>query len=363
MKVDTTIARWTASRCGCLVRLLPPLLLGCIASSLQGAAGVTVTEVRLQTDSATQDQFVLEGEPASLVCFFQLKPNEEIQRVTWLKDGTDEVYVWRRKFQPLARLLFQDRTDLSNRSPSFVKIDSAHRSMQGNYTCRVETDKGVSENDFYLIVIVDSCKEQSWTTYSDRIGCTEEIRLDCTGMHPKPSPACGVYNEATQSYLSTVPFDTVHLVNGTYDVKLHKIFRIKDWIEYRNISFRCHVIVLGTEWRTGMTHRLFGDPGCLKDPPEVRNGSFNLTGEQTCWGTPAEGAVVQYSCPVGLSVRGHQKMVCKNGTWVGVVGNRNLDELNYSPLEIISCEEDSASSVNVSMGLLLFLMVCSLHIQ
>lgn len=80
-----------------------------------GAAGVTVTDVRLQTDSATQDQFVLEGEPASLVCFFQLKPNEEIQRVTWLKDGTDEVYVWRRKFQPLARLLFQDRTDLSNR--------------------------------------------------------------------------------------------------------------------------------------------------------------------------------------------------------------------------------------------------------
>ena len=37
-------------------------------------------------------------------------------------------------------------------------------------------------------------------------GCTEEIRLDCTGMFPKPSPACGVYNEATQSYLSTVSF-------------------------------------------------------------------------------------------------------------------------------------------------------------
>ncbi|OQR72785.1 hypothetical protein BIW11_03712 [Tropilaelaps mercedesae] len=46
--------------------------------------------------------------------------------------------------------------------------------MQGNYTCRVETDKSVSENDFYLIVIVDSCKEQSWTTYSDRID------LSCT---------------------------------------------------------------------------------------------------------------------------------------------------------------------------------------
>ncbi|OQR72784.1 hypothetical protein BIW11_03713 [Tropilaelaps mercedesae] len=89
----------------------------------RGAAGVTVTEVRLQTESATQDQFVLEGEPASLVCFFQLKPNEEIQRVTWLKDGTDEVYVWRRKFQPLARLLFQDRTDLSNsRRLCFIKV-------------------------------------------------------------------------------------------------------------------------------------------------------------------------------------------------------------------------------------------------
>ena len=45
-------------------------------------------------------------------------------------------------------------------------------------------------------------------------------------------------------------------------------------------------------------------------------------------------------------------MVCKNGTWVGVIGNRNLDELNYSPSEVISCGE----FVNIASFVLLFFL-------
>ncbi|XP_037558231.1 uncharacterized protein LOC119435447, partial [Dermacentor silvarum] len=117
-----------------------------------GVLGVVVTEVRLLSDS-NKTQYVLQGEGATLLCFFVLSPGEDLRRVLWFKDGA-EVYVWRKGRRPLARNLFDKRVDLSNRSPSFITILSADMSMQGNYTCRVETDAGVSQNDLFLTVIV-----------------------------------------------------------------------------------------------------------------------------------------------------------------------------------------------------------------
>ncbi|KAH9368906.1 hypothetical protein HPB48_004405 [Haemaphysalis longicornis] len=122
----------------------PPLFLSVL--------GVVVTEVRLLSDS-NKTQYVLQGEGATLLCFFVLSPSEELRRVLWFKDGA-EVYVWRRGRRPLARNLFDKRVDLNNRSPSFISILSAHMSMQGNYTCKVETDSATSQNDFFLTVIV-----------------------------------------------------------------------------------------------------------------------------------------------------------------------------------------------------------------
>ncbi|XP_049525258.1 uncharacterized protein LOC119455782 isoform X4 [Dermacentor silvarum] len=282
---------------------------------LFGVLGVVVTEVRLLSDS-NKTQYVLQGEGATLLCFFVLSPGEDLRRVLWFKDGA-EVYVWRKGRRPLARNLFDKRVDLSNRSPSFISILSAHMSMQGNYTCKVETDLGTSQNDFFLTVIVDSCKEDSWTTFSDRVSCTETVELDCGGMFPKPSPACGVYNDQTGVYLNTVPFDRVEpAANSTYEVRLHRVFQVRDWLTFRNLTFRCHIIVLGTDWRSGISHKLFGDAGCPPDPPEIVNGYYNVSGEETCWRTPSEGSVTRYYCLEGFELRGPRELVCRNGSWV-----------------------------------------------
>ncbi|KAH9368914.1 hypothetical protein HPB48_007092 [Haemaphysalis longicornis] len=130
------------------LQVIFPLFGSCPA----GVLGVVVTEVRLLSDS-NKAQYVLQGEGATLLCFFVLSPREELRRVLWFKDGA-EVYVWRRGRRPLARNLFDKRVDLNNRSPSFISILSAHMSMQGNYTCKVETDSATSQNDFFLTVIV-----------------------------------------------------------------------------------------------------------------------------------------------------------------------------------------------------------------
>lgn len=286
-----------------------------LVAAVSGVLGVVVTEVRLLSDS-NKTQYVLQGEGATLLCFFVLSPGEDLRRVLWFKDGA-EVYVWRKGRRPLARNLFDKRVDLSNRSPSFITILSAHMSMQGNYTCKVETDLGTSQNDFFLTVIVDSCKEDSWTTFSDRVSCTETVELDCGGMFPKPSPACGVYNDQTGVYLNTVPFDRVEpAANSTYEVRLHRVFQVRDWLTFRNLTFRCHIIVLGTDWRSGISHKLFGDAGCPPDPPEIVNGYYNVSGEETCWRTPSEGSVTRYYCLEGFELRGPRELVCRNGSWV-----------------------------------------------
>lgn len=291
-------------------------LLLLLAAAVSGVLGVVVTEVRLLSDS-NKAQYVLQGEGATLLCFFVLSPREELRRVLWFKDGA-EVYVWRRGRRPLARNLFDKRVDLNNRSPSFISILSAHMSMQGNYTCKVETDSATSQNDFFLTVIVaDSCKEDSWTTYSDRVSCTETVELQCGGMFPKPSPACGVYNDQTGVYLNTVPFDRVEpAANSTYEVRLHRVFQVRDWLAFRNLTFRCHIIVLGTDWRSGISHKLFGDAGCPPEPPEIVNGFYNVSGEETCWRTPAEGSLTRYYCLDGFELRGPRELVCRNGSWV-----------------------------------------------
>ncbi|XP_075547487.1 uncharacterized protein LOC142581936 [Dermacentor variabilis] len=320
-----------------------------LAAAVSGVLGIVVTEVRLLSDS-NKTQYVLQGEGATLLCFFVLSPGEDLRRVLWFKDGA-EVYVWRKGRRPLARNLFDKRVDLSNRSPSFITILNADMSMQGNYTCRVETDVGVSQNDLFLTVIVDSCKEDSWTTFSDRVSCTETVELDCGGMFPKPSPACGVYNDQTGVYLNTMPFDRLKTAaNSTYEVRLHRVFHVQDWLAFRNLTFRCHVIVLGTDWRTGISHKLFGDSGCSPDPPEIVNGYYNVSGEETCWRTPAEGSLTRYYCLEGFELRGPRELVCHNGAWVVpaplfTYSRRHHTTAAGRPLKNIICEMSCQATV------------------
>lgn len=89
--------------------------------------------------------------------------------------------------------------------------------------------------------------------------CTETIRMRCVGLFPKPSASCGVFNEDTKTFLTSVPFDrVVTLRNHTYEVTLTNQYFMRDWTSYINISFKCYFVIDNTSWRRGITYKLFG---------------------------------------------------------------------------------------------------------
>lgn len=71
--------------------------------------------------------------------------------------------------------------------------------------------------------------------------------------------------------------------------------------------------VPGADDRARLTH---ADAGCSPEPPEIVNGYYNVTGEETCWRTPSEGSVVRYYCLEGYDRTGPSELVCRNGSWV-----------------------------------------------
>lgn len=222
---------------------------------------------------------------------------------------------------PVALGVLRDHVDLSNESPSTLIIKNTTIEMQGTYTCNVMTAKGKSQNDAFLIVIVDACKESSWETTTDMVGCIEDVTFYCRGMFPKPAPVCGIYNDATGSYVQSVTFDRVEkMEDGTYEISLFRRLHARDWLKQAGqLSFRCFMIVMSTTWRKGIHHRLFGEAGCVQPPPNVNNGYYNMTAaEETCWRTPREGSKLKYSCHRGFDLLGPESYVCRNGTWKAV---------------------------------------------
>lgn len=111
----------------------------------------------------------------------------------------------------------------------------------------------------YLITFTDACQENVWRTHLDMDDCTETIRMRCVGLFPKPSASCGVFNEDTKTFLTSVPFDrVVTLRNHTYEVTLTNQYFMRDWTSYINISFKCYFVIDNTSWRRGITYKLFG---------------------------------------------------------------------------------------------------------
>lgn len=319
---------------------------------LRGAASVAVTEVRLSTSDAKP--YVVQGESATLICQYVLESTEEVTEVEWEKEGA-LVYLWTLGDEPVSRGVLEGKVDLAESSPSSLTITKVHMDMQGTYTCRVRTNGKTAHNEMFLMVIVDACSESSWKTHTDMIECTEDLNMHCVGIFPKPSPACGVYSERTGKYLSSVPFDSVNVLhNGTYEVSFNRRFSVKDWLGQPDLSFRCYMIVLGTPWRTGITHKMFGDPGCEKSPPSIPHGHFNVSGDVSCWGYPGEGSNAEYHCSEGYQLLGTALFVCSQGQWVpeGVL----VDEEARLP----QCSDGSGASCLTS-GWILFGLLALLH--
>ncbi|XP_015908528.1 uncharacterized protein [Parasteatoda tepidariorum] len=299
-----------------------PVLLILIRASLS----VVVTDVRL-TGSDIKP-YVLQGEPATITCHYILEPSELVTEVEWEKDGV-LVYLWMLDNAPEAKDVLEGKVDLSIQSPSVLSITNTHMDMDGTYTCRVRTNGKTAQNEMYLMVIVDACDESSWKTHTDMISCTETVNMHCVGIFPKPSPACGVYSEKTGKYVSSIPFDSVNkLFNRTYEVSFNRRFVIQDWVNDTDLSFRCYMMVLGTPWRSGIKHKMFGDSGCEKSPPPVSHGYYNLTEERSCWNFPAEGARAEYHCDDDYRFLGSSLYVCNEGQWTpeGVIADGDYDK-------------------------------------
>ncbi|KFM62376.1 hypothetical protein X975_22865, partial [Stegodyphus mimosarum] len=196
-------------------------------------------------------------------------------------------------------------------------IRQAHMEMEGKYRCIVQTNQISGFTEFQLIVVVDACQDNVWTTHLDMDICTETIRMHCVGLFPKPSASCGIYNEEANHFLTSVPFDRViTLRNHTYEVTLNKQYFISDWTSYTNISFRCYFVIDKTSWRRGIRYKLFGDYGCDPIPPLPGSGTYNMTEEKSCWNRPREGAIVHYSCNNTKKLQGPETLICRNGSWL-----------------------------------------------
>ncbi|RWS16805.1 hypothetical protein B4U79_15852 [Dinothrombium tinctorium] len=170
------------------------------------------------------------------------------------------------------------------------------------------------------------------------IDCEESITFFCRGMFPKPSPACGLYNDLTGTkkqrradkscficaqlkhlgtYIKALSFDRVEKrPDDTYEVSFFRRFFARDYLEFRgHMSFRCYIIIVSTTWRRGVHHKMFGDAGCVEKIPEIPNGYYNLTPERTCWNTPRDGSRLAFGCNENYELVGESSFVCADGSW------------------------------------------------
>jgi hypothetical protein len=79
----------------------------------------------------------------------------------------------------------------------------------------------------------------------------------------------------TGQYIAGESFDrNERLPNNTYEISLTRHYNVRDFLNFTGqLSFRCHILVMMTTWRSGIFYKLFGDSGCPLDPPKLDNGN------------------------------------------------------------------------------------------
>ncbi|CAG2107189.1 unnamed protein product, partial [Medioppia subpectinata] len=242
--------------------------------------GVTVTEVHIISINTGRTDYVIQGESAQLSCHYIFtKQEERIQSVRWEKDGQHVYFSTPNKKRPIAVGVLKGHVDYNSKDLlNTVTILNVSLEMHGTYSCHVDSDLNTSQNSATLTVIIDACKESHWKTHTDMINCTEDISFYCIGMFPKPSPACSIHNDFTDKYFAGETFDVnQELPNGTYEISIRRRYHVTDFINFAGqLSFQCHLVIVMTSWRMGINYKLFGDSGCIDDPPKINNGKVLL---------------------------------------------------------------------------------------
>jgi hypothetical protein len=300
---------------------------------------VTVHEVRVLSDSGRTNDYVSAGEGVTLSCLFLRDASEVLDQILWtraLESGGEAVPIvsWtNRSTEDLVVLdaLIQRHLSLKDSSPSSLVLKEVDPSLHGPYSCLVTSSsaspsssplaspaKKSSSNEAFLTVVqaADKCE---WETHSSPSLCTQDITLYCRDFFPKPSPVCGVYDDDAGAYLESVSFDRIDRKNdASFEVSLFRRLHARDFVERRghSLSFRCFVVVMSTTWRSGVHVKLFGEVGCLEDPPTIHGGYFQVEGSDSCWSRPREGSTLKYFCNDSQAlIVGPEALVCSNGSW------------------------------------------------
>ena len=83
-------------------------------------------------------------------------------------------------------------------------------------------------------------------------------------------------NSKTDQYFAGETFDMIQqLPNGTYEIAMQRRYHAHNYTKYAGeLSFHCNLLVLMTSWRMGIKYKLFGESGCVQEPPPIHNGNF-----------------------------------------------------------------------------------------
>ncbi|XP_053206068.1 uncharacterized protein LOC128390379 [Panonychus citri] len=338
--------------------------------------GLVVTEISFLSAGGKND-YVLTGQDFTVRCVHLLeKVNEIVQTIEILKDG-DQVYEHNLETnETQLNGIFKNAVDLIKSSSSSIHVRNATISMHGNYTCKVKSQISCSSQSANLIVINDACKESDWSTRSDMIHCLERIDLQCTGMFPKPSPSCGVYEQNSGRYITAEPITILRKQSdGTYDLSMSHRYSAEDYSERKgSFLFRCMLTIIGTTWSRVINSKLFSRRDC-PDPPRIANGQYNVTQRKTCWNTPTEGSIATYYCSPNYTLSHSGILVCVDGTWRQVTGHHHHpntnhlpeDDINLTTLQFLPVQDSQLPTCNISsissLAISLIILVTLIHLN
>lgn len=122
---------------------------------LDRSCSVVVTQVHVLSIPTGRSDYVLEGESVQMSCHYLLEGPERVEVVTWKKDNEVVYLATAAHRRPMALGLFKQHVDYNTADLlNTVTLFNISLEFAGEYSCRVATGRGESENTASMTVIV-----------------------------------------------------------------------------------------------------------------------------------------------------------------------------------------------------------------